>query len=1557
MGDLVFLKALRDKLKGGNSKSIHLNVLPGRYATRLDLANLNYINSNLSQVFLETLLTKPNFEFKISFDGIDLNAISDEEQKQLGLLSKRLNSINIENDDNYKEHGIKTFGFGYPILIKPSRQDPKKFIKAPLFVWQLEIVKSTNKVNTWSILRNKIRIENGKVIDEEIHSVDLNEVLLSFLKTDENISIPQINEDFLEDSVINKAELIDECYKVLKALNIDSSTNKDTLFAKFNELQKNIPESTTLESISNNQPWIHFGGVFGLFRTQKESIITDIDKIINKFDDFAFDKLVIEQHKGTTLSAVDTDPSQQEILNSLNLEPKKIIQGPPGTGKSQSLTALITNALANNLKCLVVCEKKTALEVIKNNLHRESDQLGALSAVIEDIGKDRDSIVNSVRDRLDNIGQNLSFNMSTYDSAVKNIENTISTINNQHKHLGENIYLGKNWTKLVGTYLNKQNKADYSELKNKLDYKQFKFNKDEYELFDILSKIKLAKKLYSEINTLDYPLDILNDSIFKQDNPRAIQLRLEEIINDSFLKIDSSIKQLNDNIFNYQIWLDKHYNDLIARTQSYINELEEQINDYRMFLDKHYSNYYSLVKEEIDSYKSFVVENKNQFGDVFLRNDGFTNFKIDTFSIISKKYKTLKNNRAKLVSQISEIKKAQQSNEYVKHSYVSSSELPSYNVLVENIHVLDSSLEKWYSNIEDIKSEFILKLCSNNLHNAYSTNKENIKNTEIKFSGIHTLTETDSEIKLSLNEATSLISKIDYCKSVLSSLSEIESIKNRHKNKLSSDNSHPKYSNDEIRKIEDEIEQLIEVIESAEIFKRQIKRKQNHFFSILELKNMKSELSSISENIENFREYYNWRKFFIELNPIEQNVIKSLIETSSNNWEGSFESWYYYWLLSINEHNDLPDSDDQIQELYEAKDDLKKLQVRSIISNWSNKQLQSTKYFQIKGNSAISLFNKRGSRGERRNSLRKIIKTDFNLFTDFFPVVMVSPTVCSSILPLEEGVFDLVIFDEASQLRLEDTYPALLRGKIKVISGDSQQMPPTNFFQGGNALLSPTDEDYEEEQNASDVQGSSKNINNSIELAESESLLVYAENCNYKQSYLKVHYRSQHPKLIDFSNHAFYGKRLIPMPAKKDYVPIQYIQVNGIYEDSMNRDEARQVVDILLHHIKPFKNGKYPSVGVATFNLYQRNLILEEITKARQLNTDYDKKISDLGSDLFVKNLENIQGDERDIIILSTTFGKKTDGSFRQQFGPILQRNGFKLLNVIVTRAKYKIFVCTSIPLEQINQYPNLLQQFKNNGRAIFYSYLAYAKYVSEKNSEATQSLLKQLYDNCESKSYELENDVYGSESPFEEEVYYSLAKKIGQDRLEQQHKVGGFRIDLVIKSKLTGKPIIALECDGAKYHSSNEAYAWDMFRENAIKPYGFIFYRIWSTNWWYSSEKELKKLLEFISKTDLDERQELATPTEELFKEEIIVPITSRPETKNKVTFTSLVSVKNPEGKIIRIKFSKTQSVANTKIDKNGILTVYEHSPLGIALMGRTEGEACKLGLLELYYEVMKVE
>ncbi|GBU24564.1 hypothetical protein R83H12_01198 [Fibrobacteria bacterium R8-3-H12] len=1333
--NLKFLETLRDKLKSGNLRTIHLNALPGRYVTRLDLSNLNYVKPNFAKEFLTQLLTKPNFEFKISFDDVNLNSINPEEQKKLGLLAKRLNSITIENEDNFKEHGIKTFSFGYPLLIKPCKNEPEKIIKAPLFIWPLEIIKATNKVNTWSINRNK-----------EIHLPSLNEVLISFIKTDENIVIKQINEELLEDDIIDKKELIEECERVLKSFNINVSIEE--LGKKFNEPLIDIPEAKKLENITNQNGWIYFGGVFGLFRTQKESIITDIDKLIDKYNTFDWDDLKIEKFSGTPYSAIETDPSQQEILATLRSETKKIIQGPPGTGKSQSLTAILVNALANNLKCLVVCEKKTALDVIKNNLSRVNEQIGDLAAVVEDINKDREAIVESVRTRFDaknSRNPNSRFYANEMEYNIQKIDLTIKEINKQHKLLDKPIYQGKTWTRLVGEFLKLQKIYDCPE--DMFDHRFFKFKNDENELENFIDKIKKAKKLYTVLNTQKHPLKILNDDIFKQNTPKKIQFDIEKFCSEASKEI-ATIK----------------------------SELQNQIIEYSDWLSRHYENYYCELKSKTENYLSINKDNENKYGKIFYKNDVFSKIRINLLKLFSKKYKNLMLARAYIPGDISEIKKIHLSNDYIEHNYIQEKQKSNtLRIYVENIGELERSTNIWYEQNTTVRENYINILSIQTMHSKCELDKK-------KFI-----------------------------------------------------------------KIEKQYEDFISSLNGKKYFKKTYKSVTNHKEKISETEKIIGDLNTVLQNTKDFINFYEWKRFYITLSDLEKKVIESIIELNPSDWENTFKVWYYYWLIASEEgYSELPKDEGYIHELIELKEQLKGNQIGCIIWNWLTKQHNSIKEAEMKNTNIKSLYNKKGAKGEKRNSLRKIINTNFNLFTDFFPIVMLSPTVCSSLIPLLEKIFDIVIFDESSQLRLEDSFAALIRGKIKIISGDSQQMPPSNFFQSSSISIELQEDDFEE-----DEEEQIENSNNFVDLANSESLLVYAENSNYKPSYLDIHYRSQHPDLIQFSNNAFYGGRLIPMPAKNEYTPIHFIEVNGLYQDQVNEDEAKKVIEILLN-IQPFENGKYPSVGVATFNLLQRNLILEKITEYRLENVEYDKKIAYLETaGLFVKNLENIQGDERDIIIISTTFGKRKDNSFRQNFGPIIQHNGYKLLNVIITRAKHEIFVCTSIPQEFYNSYANRLQQKKNTGSAIFYAYLAYSKAVSENKTDVKESILKLLYENCAVKYHQpIEHTIYstGSESPFEEEVYCRLAEKIGEDRLEQQYKVGGFRIDIVVKPKQNNKPFIAIECDGAKYHSSNEAYAWDMFRQSQLEKYGLIFHRIWSTNWWNSPEKELEKLLVFIN-------------------------------------------------------------------------------------------------------------
>jgi very-short-patch-repair endonuclease len=192
------------------------------------------------------------------------------------------------------------------------------------------------------------------------------------------------------------------------------------------------------------------------------------------------------------------------------------------------------------------------------------------------------------------------------------------------------------------------------------------------------------------------------------------------------------------------------------------------------------------------------------------------------------------------------------------------------------------------------------------------------------------------------------------------------------------------------------------------------------------------------------------------------------------------------------------------------------------------------------------------------------------------------------------------------------------------------------------------------------------------------------------------------------------------------------------------------------------------------------------------------------------------------------------------------------MLNVIITRAKQKVYVCTSFPQDFISQYPVLIQQKGNTGRGVLYAYLTYAKAVSDGNKELRNGILHILNQHCTDKHSETTAEItIGSESPFEDEVCELLIEHFGQQRIVQQYSIGGFRIDISILSKQTGEPFIAIECDGAKYHNSPEAFSWDCFRQEQLEQYGFIFYRIWSTNWWDSRDRELHNLIRFIESKD----------------------------------------------------------------------------------------------------------
>ncbi len=686
-------------------------------------------------------------------------------------------------------------------------------------------------------------------------------------------------------------------------------------------------------------------------------------------------------------------------------------------------------------------------------------------------------------------------------------------------------------------------------------------------------------------------------------------------------------------------------------------------------------------------------------------------------------------------------------------------------------------------------------------------------------------------------------------------------------------------------------------------------------------------------------------------------------------------------MLVNSANTDLPTNDNDHIELGKSLSELEKEQIKYIREYWFSKQIDATREFDNKHpNLAVeNLYNKRAGKRHKRLSLREIVKLDIDLFTTFFPIILTTPDVASNLFKGQNQYFDIVMFDEASQLKLEDNLPALLKGKQIIIAGDEHQMPPSNYFD--KTFDAPIDDEDEFEDEIDKIKN---DISNS--LSDCESLLDFASELGFEKKHLDFHYRSRHPYLIDYSNYAFYNQRLKPLPNGFEYVPINYVPVNGTYSDNSNDAEAETVLSIIDKNISRLPNGEYPTIGVATFNINQRNLILGKINERRKFDKyrDFNDKIVELEENgFFVKNLENIQGDERDVIILSTTYGINKEGKFAQRFGSINHQKGYKLLNVIVTRAKYKVYVCSSIPEDVfLNYKDHLINEGSNNRRGALYAYLAYSKAVSEQDNEARISVLNTLAENS-TKSTTLDNLNEDLESPFEEEVYEALTEHFNQNNIIPQLQFAGFRIDIVYDTKHIGLPKIAIECDGAAYHLSKEAYLHDSHRQKILEGHGFVFHRIWSTNWWRNPQKETKKLVEFIKSIENSNpaifedksRTGLAFTDNITIIENEISKVSPNLKKDLKETIEALSEKENVQTELFKesIKVNSKVLVKYLNIDKdlkvhlveqtvskleksNGIQKINIKTPLGVALKGRSVGDTVKIGDLDKYVRILEI-
>jgi very-short-patch-repair endonuclease len=523
-------------------------------------------------------------------------------------------------------------------------------------------------------------------------------------------------------------------------------------------------------------------------------------------------------------------------------------------------------------------------------------------------------------------------------------------------------------------------------------------------------------------------------------------------------------------------------------------------------------------------------------------------------------------------------------------------------------------------------------------------------------------------------------------------------------------------------------------------------------------------------------------------------------------FEFSYQSWWLKKTIDIDpvmRSFSSADHERKIREFRQADERFQKLTEKYIAATLAGRIPTATAAV-VSADSELGRLRRELQKQRRQLPVRQLIQGLPTLLPKLKPCLLMSPLSVAQYLDAGYAQFDLVVFDEASQIPVWDAVGAIARGKQLVVVGDPKQLPPTNFFNKS----SDSDSDATGDDHVEDL----------------ESILDECLGAGMNRMSLQWHYRSRHESLITFSNVSYYDSRLVTFPSPvTDDVAVRFERVPGVYDrggSRTNRAEAEAIVKgIEQHCLSPEK--RHLTLGVVTFNQPQQVLIETLLDARRGANATLDRAIAARTDEpLFIKNLENVQGDERDVIFFSITYGKDAAGKMLMNFGPLNGEGGHRRLNVAISRAREGVVIYSSLLPEQID-----LARVRAAGVHDLKRYLEFA--LKGHRALAAQSAPTGL----------------GPDSPFEAAVIRVL-----RDRNWTVHpQVGcsGYRIDMaVVDPRAPGRYLVGIECDGRSYHSGATARDRDRLRQHVLEGLGWRIHRIWSTDWWLNPDTEVDKLL-----------------------------------------------------------------------------------------------------------------
>ncbi|PDT32288.1 histidine kinase [Rhizobium sp. L9] len=1327
-------------------------------------------------------------------------------------LERRLRSLYAHSTLYKRDTGIDGLYMGFPFLI--HRDDRRKPKIAPILLWPVKVVPEVGNRGHATI-----------AFDRDRDEVRLNPAFEGMIGIDASRRWQEAANDLLGRSTLTAADVVDGFGGLAKI--------------EGRALTKLPGKDTEAEF---GQDLISCSAVLFHLAYMGQAIVEDLRQLKSKqLSGSALETALKvtdeppESGQRERPSEIDrfftvaSDPSQEAAVIEARHAPGLLIEGPPGTGKSQTIVNMVADAIGRKKSLLVICQKQAALEVVKKRL--EAEGLEDRIFMVTDINRDREPIIQAIRDQLEAHHNNQSNQLWKRDrqNLATRIQAVENDLNGHHSALHQiDDHCGYSYRTLLGELI--------------------------------------------EIETPEPPLDV--PSLRRLLGPLS----------------PSQISELAEACGpQARYWLPAHYegsalvalktfNPDPANTAAFDGDLAEFIRSETERLDVFGRTAQALAMEDPEPYRKWLAENDHEFS--ALDKEEWTDlarwYRLCVTEKGSSKAITGETNLRRLNQAISNLKGTAPKDAFRAQTLtLSDAALDEWatdtNILVTPpsflgklnpfrwtrtrktksflqsaglppaISAFDDAL-RWEKQLRPLRRELVDTLRPFGEENAVSDNLiagdlagvADQKATAIARAQSLVDRALSYPVPAQLEAVLAKASLVEYESLRSSAHQAFERYEAKQFSRASLENAsqwfEPKWVSERLKTIEGDgangaaIATIMAARMTLEAYQRFRIRANGLPQLALEIFKL---LRPRGEDLAR-----------LQPNSLDEEVRKVIRREAMLAWKARLENDDPRLLYEAAE------LDAKIRSVGEAEKAMRRANRQMLTQGIDPARVASPREWE-----AITRL-----RGQRAQRLREFLEKGPDLgLMELRPVWLMNPDVASRVLPLRKNLFDTVIYDEASQMPVEYALPTLFRGEVVIISGDEKQMPPTAFF----ASRVENDEadvfdGNELDEDATETERETYNESwNRREIKDCPDLLQLGKSV-LPTTTLQIHYRSAYRELIGFSNSSFYGNRLsVPVRHPDDEIlrakPVEVIRADGIYADQTNEIEARRVVAVLGEIWR--KPGKTPTVGVVTFNRKQADLIEEILEKEAERDDWFRNMVArerdrvEKGEDVgfFVKNVENVQGDERDYIIFSSTFGKNAQGSFRRNFGVLGQKGGERRLNVAVTRARIKVIMVTSMPIGDVSDMLSSRRK-PSIPRDYLQGYLEYARSISDGDFANGRTLLDRMLTERSSTHNRDESSLDGFSA--------SVATYLDELGVSYNRANDGsaFSLDFAIEDPQTGLYGLGIECDAPRHRILDSARAREIWRPSVLGRSIPVVHRISSHGWYHSRDEEKQRLRDAVN-------------------------------------------------------------------------------------------------------------